>query len=88
MSITPNICEVVQALIEQERQFKLESESKMNFYRRRNAAILADGKQMAIYQHQRKIYLQKQKKYRAGFNYENSWKHSYYTRLVFFLTLC
>lgn len=89
MSVTPNaeyknICQVVQALIEQERQLKLDSEFRANYFRRRNAAILADGKQMAIYQHQRKIFLQKQNRYRAGFN--NSRKYSYNShRLVSFL---
>lgn len=89
-SVTPindykNICQVVQALVEQDRQLRYNENT--NYRRRRNAAILSDGKQMAIYQQQRKICLQKQNKYRTYADDNRKWKQfiSRFSSLLIFL---
>ena len=72
-----NICEVVQAAVNKERQLYLNYEFESNAQiKRRNAAILSDGKQIVIYQMQRKLYIKKLNKRKASLNrYNNRWKN-------------
>lgn len=67
--------EVVNALIEKEKENRLEYELT-KYSSRRNAAVLADGKQIAIYHQYHKLYIQKQAK-RRRIDLENNnrkWK--------------
>jgi hypothetical protein len=71
-----NICEVVQAAVEKDKQLYFDFEYHRSCDQRRNAAILSDGKQIVIYQMQRKIYIQKLNKRRASLNrYNHRWKN-------------
>jgi hypothetical protein len=63
--------EVVNALIEKEKQNRLEYELT-KYSSRRNAAVLADGKQIAIYHQYHKLHIQKQANRRRRLDLENN----------------
>ena len=83
-----NIYDVVNAVIEQDKKNRLDYEISQFRKKRRNAAVLADGKQVAIYHQYHKLSIKRQAKRKYEIDkYNRSWKNIA-KRLVYLKSIC